>query len=457
MGLVETISLTNKAKSAVENITQKFSLEEKEWNADLSEQVVKQEAQPQNVSIFTIDKPTNIQTKIDNVAGERLDNIANNVINKENKKIKLTKRIACCGAMAAIPTALIYLPKLAPLATLTIGSYIGVAVGIAGLAVLGAALLTGLISKKRKANYSKYQAEQHKKADINTPLKTKEDWLEKLGNYMLCEESTDALNEKTINQNADEVYGEKGKKHRGIYISYPEDESRVTAGKISIVDATIDSGKYDGLSPANKGMDKKSYQIEKEYAQFIKEYLKNNSLTQKETDRLNTILKALETTYEFSAERNDKIEDRDLFDLSGDGKLNYGDIAAMKLAQLIEAKPDAKEKLKDFQNWDINKLTELSKMEQEDCVYAFDINDDGNVDEKDFELYKKMDATKFDINADGKLDETDTNLLKAYFTGLLQIYRKNEKIETNIENIMGGQEKIGVLEEYFKKTNPIVA
>lgn len=416
---------------------------------------------PQTVSIFNIDEKSQVGQKVQEKADKNLISITDYITKKDNKNISLTKTAGIFGMGAALLGLFaksIFFKGPKPSTGLTIG-----VIGLAFVTVAGLVELLGG-KEKRKAGYTKFAAQTKDKAAIDFSLapKTESDFIEKTGKVLLSSSATEPLDKKEIANNAEDAIGKDNIHTRGIYFVNSKSDNQ-KAENLLVVDATINSDEYNGLS--EDGIQKTYYEIPVEYSEFIKNYLNSKTMTKEQTDRFIEIIKALQTDGIYSKEQSvqkhvARKEDVEIFDLSGDEKINYGDIVAAQLIAKIKNNAFSSKDLAafdDVKNWDADKLFNIlagEKYTQANIIDdLFDLNGDGNVDEKDFTLYqniKKGDVKKFDINNDGKIDIRDAKLVKQYTKGFIDRYNNKGEFLKNFVDIMGGEDCIKILEEYFQ-------
>ncbi|MCR4880751.1 MAG: hypothetical protein K6A44_02210 [bacterium] len=428
----------------------------KPQQTQINTDVVASQEEPQSVSVFTIDDKSMVGRNIQNEADKRLLSIANHVIDKSNKNIATTKKIGIFGIGAALFGAfaknlLFKGPK--PSNVLVIGIIALAALTIAGLVEFFGG------NTKRKAGYTKYASSVKDKSNMDLSLapELKSDFIEKAGKIAISADNPAPLSKDDISKYAPDVLGKDNVRTRELYFVTSKSDNQ-KAENLLIADATINSEEYDGLS--EEGIQKETYEIPVEYTQFVKEYLNNGKLTAKQADRFVEIVKAMQTDGVFSKEQNTKAndgrkEDLDIFDLSGDGNLNYGDISAIKYQAAIQNGVISQEHqalLNDKNQWDTNKLSKLIGLTQDNCFELFDLNGDGNIDETDYNLYQNINknSDKYDINADGKIDENDVVLTIGYFKAIMDRYNNKGEFLENTISIMGGKDRMDILKEYYE-------
>lgn len=408
-------------------------------------------------SIFKIDDKSKVSSQVQDAADEKLTQIADTVIEKNNNKISWTKRFGLFGSAVGILGMLAKnLFFKGPKAST------GLVLGIAGLAFV---TITGLVEfiggqNKREAQYTKIAAKTKNKNNINFDLAENNslDFMEKIGQTLFSSKQVKTLPQDKIAQNAPDALGKDNVKTRRIYFVDSKTDNQ-KAGNLMIVDAKINSAEYNGIK--KDGIDEQHYDnIPVEYAPFINAYLDSKEISKEKTDKFIDIIKAFSTDGIFAKtqnkEKNDgRKEDVDLFDLSGDGILNYGDIAKINLYLKIqngEFTTQAAESLNSQENWSTSKLSKIFNLTHEECE-IFDLNGDGNIDSNDFNLYQKTlnNNEKLDINNDGKVDIVDANLTKSYFTAILKRYNNEGEFLDNTNEIMGGADKKEILTNFFKE------
>lgn len=411
-----------------------------------------------SVSVFNINDKSTVNKKLQEKADKNLALISDHIISKSNKKIKNIKIagfLGCAtigiGAFAKLAFAN---GMLSAGTALSAGLFSLGAIGLAGLVVAGLVeYFAG--ESKRKAGYTKYAStiEDKERLEFSKAPEIKNDYIEKAGKNIIGSDNITLLSEKEIKDTAPEVLGQGNVCERRIYVSYPKNDGQ-TSDTIHIADGKIDSGKYNGISL--EGIKKDTYEIPAEYKDFTKTFLdKNEKMSQKQSNKFIKIVKALQTDgiYTKSTKDNNNEEDVDIFDLSGDNLLNYGDICAIKLQTLKDKlSSQIKNSLTNKNNWNVNKLSKLLKITQDNCFDLFDLNGDGNIDEEDFTLFNNLDSNsaKFDINEDGKVDNQDIYQITRYFEAIIKRYNNKGKFLENTKKIMGGDNCIDVLKEYYE-------
>lgn len=284
------------------------------------------------------------------------------------------------------------------------------------------------------------------------------EWLDSIGKST----ETNGLTPDQIISFSRFAFGGKDKTEiRRLYTTEPQKSDT----NISICEAVINSEQYNALKDDNdnfKGFNFYSYTIPKEYQPFVDKFLENKKeISGREAIRLVNIFQALKTltAYDNTEQQTNNsasLEDVDFFDLSGDGLLNRGDVSALELFLLSESDIEIKSALETSQKEDWNDLIYLKKISklpnQKITKNIFDLNGDGNADEKDFSLYKNIEPdinnpNKLDINNDGYIDKTDVDLINCYFKAVLSMITNAKIFRENTEQIAGGKERLDILEK----------
>lgn len=432
--------------------------EEKLWEQSIAEyNKPKANNEPQTASVFMVDDKNMVGRNIQDKADRNLIKIADFVTQKSNKAIEITKIAGFLGLGSGLlgifaKNILFKGPK--PSTALVLG-----VIGLAFITISSLIELIGGKSKSKAAN-SKFAAnvKDKSKIDFDVAPGPKTDLIEKAGKLLVSSTGAEVLSEKDLKKNAAKVLDPKDTHTRGIYFVDTKNDNQ-KAENLLIVDAQINSAEYDGLS--EKGIKKQAFEIPTEYSDFVKKYLSSKEISKAQSDKFIEIIKALQTDGEYSSTQatahDGRKEDTDIFDLSNDGYLNYGDINALKLyAHIKNANLSAEiiEKLQDENNWtlDDKKLTSITQLAQDDCFDLFDLNGDGNIDKNDFALFKEMNKnhTKFDINADQKIDNQDIALITEYFNAIIKRYNNKGEFLENTEEIMGGKNKMNILRGFIE-------
>lgn len=256
-----------------------------------------------------------------------------------------------------------------------------------------------------------------------------------------------SLSKTEISKLAKEVFGSVGGKRQVLFTIIPED----MYANISVYKANIDSAKYDSLPDERgnfTGLELKSYEMPKAYKTLVQTLVDGKkNMSGKETRKFLETVKALETTNAFRKSQqkgsaNAKKEDVDIFDLSGDGLLNRGDISAIELFIKMETNAEFKRNLlalKDEDWTSLKALRDVSGLTDKNARELFDLDGNGNVNQKDLDFCKKLysNINKFDINGDEFVDAQDITLLKEYFKAILQRAKEDKVFRRNTEEIVG--------------------
>ncbi len=446
---------TIKVIKSINNAADKISEKQKEESVSLQTAKISnlkstsKKSDTGRVSIFNLEDASNVNKELQKEADTKLNEISNGVISKCNKRIAITKTASILGASTA---AFLILAKGLSLGAVGASVTAGVFIALASFGILGLVQFFGG-NKKRRASYTKYAASVENKStlDFSNAPKPDTDIIESAGQTFFGSKNREPLTKKEIKTAAKE---ELNNTHsRGIYVTYPQNDGQ-KADNILITEGEINSEEYTGISTEN-GITTANYQIPAEFADFSQKYLNTDTkLTDKQADKFIKITKALQTDGIYTKKDKDSIEeDADIFDLSGDGHLNYGDICAINL-HVAKKNYSAQQKkiLSDKNNWDANKLSKLLGMDQNQCFELFDLNGDDNIDEKDFVLYHNLEnhKAKADINADGNTDEQDADLMKHYFKAIIKRYKNKGKLLKNTIEIMGGEDRMQILKDHFE-------
>ena len=101
------------------------------------------------------------------------------------------------------------------------------------------------------------------------------------------------------------------------------------------------------------------------------------------------------------------------------------------------------------EDWDsLKTLRTVSGLTDKKTKDLFDLDGDGNVNEKDYQLYSTMfkKPEKFDINGDYRVDSKDLKLLKEYFSAILQRAKEDQQFRKNTEKIVGTKQQMAHLQ-----------
>ena len=420
-------------------------------NEQSAQAKVEQDDSPQTVSIFQVKEKNMVGRTIQDQADEKLISITNYITKQDNKNISLTKTVGIFGMSASLLA--LFAKNIFFKGPKPSGALVLTVVALAFATIAGLVELLGG-KEKRKANYTKMAAQTKDKSAIDfslTPESTG-DFIEKAGKILLSADEVETLSQKEIAKNAEAALGKDNITTRNIYFVDSKSDGQ-KAESILVADAKIKSDKYNGI--AEDGIEKTYYEIPVEYSSFVKDFLNNKTITKEQADKFVTIIKALQTDGVYTHKQVDDEavpeEDMNIFDLSGDGKLNAGDVYAAKLHVLLQQNSSLATPLADKENWDINKLATICKIDLDNVLALFDLNGDGNIDEVDYDLYKNIGsrAQKADVNADGKIDSTDVILMKKYVKGFISRYNNKGKALDNLVEIMGGEECMQITQDYL--------
>ncbi len=304
-----------------------------------------------------------------------------------------------------------------------------------------------------------------------------ESWSENILWKIFGEKQKKGLYNYEIRDYAEETFGSQAA-IADIYTIMPTGKN----SNISIYEAKIDSAVYNAIPYDEEtkeyfGVQIDRYEINNLYSNFIRKLLPKDvdsnphaQISPEEEKKFMQIIKALNTQTAFSKEQLAEedphkshkmhLEDVDIFDLSGDGELNYGDIAAMKLKRAMAEN----EKLKQFveeisvsknTEWSLKEIQNKTGLNHKEVLALFNLDGSKEIDNNDLKVLKNLVnnpeiSKRHDINGDGQINADDEILEEEYLKAALSIYSSAKGNKKAIENIFGGEKKIDSTTEKLK-------